>query len=117
VVREVGVDQDDDDDVWRLLRGTELVAEIHIEDADQPWLIGRLRPGPAYAEVAPLFDELRALLRADPRDSEAVRRVNDRVHEAVRMVAPHGPVAEFWLLPHGDQVWFRFSDEPFDRDD
>lgn len=107
----------EEDDVWRLMHGTEVVAEIDVEGADQPWLIGRFRPGPAYAVVAALFAEQRRLMRAIPADYEAVQRVDDRIRALVDMVAPHGPVAEFWLQVHGDEAWFRFSDEPFDRDD
>ncbi|MFI9815914.1 hypothetical protein [Saccharothrix variisporea] len=107
--------------VWRLQRGDELLGEVLVEDGDFPWLSGRFRPQPAFAEVKPLFDEELALTEAladsdSAEDVEAWERVYERIAGALTLVAPHGPVPEFLLHVQGDEAWFRWSDEPFTDD-
>jgi hypothetical protein len=102
-------------DVWRLLRGEELLGEIVIEDGDFPWLSGRFRPQPAFAEVKPLFDEELGLVESgSDEDIEAWESVYERITGSLSLVAPHGLVPEFLLHIQGDEAWFRWSDEPFD---
>ncbi|MEW1914820.1 hypothetical protein AB0442_41755 [Kitasatospora sp. NPDC085895] len=102
-------------EVWRLTRGAELVGEIEIGEADFPWLAGTFRPGPGYPAVAPWFAETLALLEAEEHE-ERFDEAYDRIAEALTLSSPEGPVAEFLLHIDGDQVWFRWSDEPFDED-
>lgn len=104
--------------VWRLQRGEELLGEIVIEDSDFPWLSGRFRPQPTFAEVRPLFDEELALVETlldseSAEDVEAWERVYERITGSLSLVAPHGLVPEFLLHIQGDEAWFRWSDEPF----
>ncbi|MEV8100563.1 hypothetical protein [Kitasatospora sp. NPDC085879] len=100
--------------VWRLTRGTELVGEIGIDEADFPWLAGTFRPGPAWAAVAPWFAETLALLETEEYDG--FDEAYERVSAELTLSAPTGPVAEFLLHIDGDRAWFRWSDEPFDQD-
>ncbi|WP_449060343.1 hypothetical protein [Planomonospora algeriensis] len=99
--------------IWRVLRGRELVGEILIEDADFPWLSGHFTPGPAFAEVKPLFDRDLELMEEQRWDEW--EEVYEEIRKAVSMVAPSGPVAEFLLHVEEDRAWFRWSDEPFDE--
>lgn len=104
--------------VWRLVRGEVLLGEIVIEDSDFPWLSGRFRPQPAFAEVKSLFDEELALSEAlceseSDEDVAAWERAYERIAGSLSLVAPHGPVPEFLLHVQGDEAWFRWSDEPF----
>jgi hypothetical protein len=101
--------------MWRLRRGDELLGEIVIEDGDYPWLHGRFRALPAFADVRPWFDEELALLDAGD-DTGRWSRAYDRITDSLSLVAPAGPVAEFLLHIRGDQARFRWTDEPFDED-
>jgi hypothetical protein len=97
--------------VWRPVRGDDLLGEIIVEDTDFPWLRGRLVPGPAFAELRPLFEQELALVEADPFNVDAWQQIYDRIVESVELTSPSGPVAEFLLHVRGDEVWFRWSDE------
>lgn len=104
-------------EVWKLVRGEELLGEIVIEDADFPWLSGRFVPQPAFADVKPLFDAELALVESGLDDNVAAwERIYDRITASVSLVSPRGPVSEFLLHVQGDEAWFRWSDEPFDED-
>ncbi|MEO3784073.1 hypothetical protein ABGB12_12125 [Actinocorallia sp. B10E7] len=95
------------------MRQDELVGEITIESVDRPWLNGRFAAGPGFPELSPLFaQELELLDRIDD-DYEVWEAVYEQITGAVELVAPHGLVAEFLLHIQDDQVWFRWSDEPF----
>lgn len=100
-------------EVWRLVRGGELLGEIVIESADFPWLSGRFVPRAAFAEVKPLFDEELALAESDA-DDDGWERIYHRITGSLSLLSPHGPVPEFLLHIQGDRAWFRWSDEPFD---
>lgn len=102
-------------EVWRLVRGEELLGRIVIESADFPWLHGRFLREPAFDDVKPLFDEELALVESDlDGDVEAWERIYDRITGALTLLSPRGRVPEFLLHVQGDEAWFRWSDEPFD---
>jgi hypothetical protein len=103
-------------DVWRLVRGEELLGEIVIHGSDFPWLTGRFVPQPAFDEVKPLFDEELVLVESGLDDQVAEwERIYDRIVDDLGLVSPHGPAAEFLLHVRGTEAWFRWSDEPFDE--
>jgi hypothetical protein len=104
----------EDDDAWLLVQDGEVVAEIEIDGADQPWLHGRLLPRPGFAAARALLDRQEELMGASPMDSDAVVDVYDRINAALTLLTPDGPAAEFWLQTREDRVWLRFSDEPLD---
>jgi hypothetical protein len=101
-----------DEDRWLLVHGDEMVAELDIDGADQPWLLGRLHPGPGFAALRPLLDEQERLMSATPTDDTALHDVYLRINDTVTLRTPEGPAAEFWLQTHGDRLWLRWSDEP-----
>ncbi|BET45727.1 hypothetical protein RGQ21_07090 [Kitasatospora aureofaciens] len=93
------------------------IGEILIEDADFPWLSGRFRAGPAYGAVRDLFVRELALVEGDGAERRAEwEAVRAEIERRVRLVSPDGPVAEFLLHIEGDRAWFRWSDEPFERE-
>jgi hypothetical protein len=108
----------EDEGVWRLVRGDELLAELVVNGGDFPWLNAEVRPAAGFAEVRPLFDdEIRRadLMDEEPEQWEAAYR---RVREVVRLLAPDGqPVPEFLLHIEGAEAWWRWSDEPFPEED
>jgi hypothetical protein len=72
----------EDERVWQLVRGDELLAELVVNGGDFPWLNAEVRPAAGFAEVRPLFDdELRRadLMEEEPEQWEAAYR---RVREA-----------------------------------
>ncbi|MYR39461.1 hypothetical protein [Streptomyces sp. DvalAA-19] len=112
-----------DGTIWRLRRGTDLVGEIAVDDADFPWLYGRFIPGPAFEPaVRQLFDRelvLMERLEEDESDesAEAWERVYGEVNRTFALVGPAGAaVAEFLLHIQGDRAWFRWSDTPFSEE-
>ncbi|MFJ3492339.1 hypothetical protein ACIPPJ_01855 [Streptomyces sp. NPDC086091] len=105
------------DRVWTVRRGAETVGEVAVDDGDFPWLSGRFTPGPAYADLAPLFARELALLEdGGAARAEEWGAVYARIEEAVELVAPDGPVAEFLLHIKDDRACFRWNDEPFEED-
>jgi hypothetical protein len=98
--------------VWRLMQGEELPAELVVTGGDFPWLNARIRAMPGFEAVRPLFEEapgagahrrrrlLASRLRPHPR--------------AVSLHNPEGrPVPEFLLHVDGNDAWWRWSDESF----
>ncbi|MFD4348495.1 hypothetical protein ACFWQ6_27105 [Streptomyces coelicoflavus] len=93
------------------------IGEILIEGADFPWLSGRFRAGPAYGAVRDLFARELALAERDDAGHWAEwETVYAEIERRVRLVSPDGPVAEFLLHIEGERAWFRWSDEPFERE-
>jgi hypothetical protein len=43
--------------VWRLMQGEELLAELVVTGGDFPWLNARIRAMPEFEAVRPLFGE------------------------------------------------------------
>ncbi|MEU6357292.1 hypothetical protein ABZ896_49675 [Streptomyces sp. NPDC047072] len=104
-------------EVWQVRSGDDGVGEILIDDADFPWLSGRFTAGPAYESVRELFARELALIERDDEDRrEEWEAAYDEITRRVSLVAPDGPVAEFLLHIEGDRAWFRWSDEPFEKD-
>ncbi|MFJ9695952.1 hypothetical protein [Kitasatospora sp. NPDC101183] len=90
---------------WQLLRGSELLGEIAVDDPDMPWQRGRFTPSPGFAEVKPWFDESAALV--DAEDYEGFERAYDPIEESLTLAAPSGPVDGFLLHIRGDEASFR----------
>ncbi|MGW3954712.1 hypothetical protein ACWEKM_28115 [Streptomyces sp. NPDC004752] len=106
-----------DGDVWYVRGGDEAVGEILIDEADFPWLSGRFTPGPAFASVRDLFARELALTDEDDEGHrERWEGVQDEIRRRVRLISPDGPVPEFLLHIEGDRAWFRWSDEPFEKE-
>jgi hypothetical protein len=108
-------------EVWHLRRGEEVLGEITITEADFPWLRGSFIARAGFAEVAPLFTEEIALgevtLDSDRvADIEAWEAAYERITNTMSLAAPSGPVAEFLLHIEEDEAWFRWSEEPLNRD-
>lgn len=103
--------------VWRLRRSDAIVADIHVNDSDFPWLRGRLTARAGFDDVAPLFARELALIQADSEADWALwEEVYQRIRDQVTPVTPDGtPVAEFLLHIDGDEAWFRWSDTSFDQ--
>jgi hypothetical protein len=69
---------------------------------------------PAFETVRGLFEDEVRLLNAEQEDWEAFDRADAAIHAAVQLVDPDGtPVPEFIVHVEGDDVWWRWSDEPF----
>ncbi|RLK54529.1 hypothetical protein [Actinokineospora cianjurensis] len=94
-------------EIWRLLRGTDLIGEITITDRDFPWLYGDFTAHPGFAEFQPLFAEELELLNADD-DHEAWESVYEKVTGSLALVSPDGPVTHFLLHIDGAEAWFRY---------
>jgi len=105
---------DHGEQVWRLMRGEELLAELIVTGGDFPWLNARIRAMPEFAACRPLFEEeLRALEQIDD-DLGSWQAAYDRIRSAVSLLYPDGrPVPEFLLHVDGEDAWWRWSDEPF----
>lgn len=63
-----------DQGVWRLVRGDELLAELVVIGGNFPWLNAEVRPEAGFAEVRPLFDD--EIRRADLMDEEMTEIVS-----------------------------------------
>ena len=104
-----------DDEAWLLVRNGEVVAEIEIDGADQPWLLGRLVPRPGFRAVRALLARQEELMRATRKDDAELTGIYDRVNAELTLLTPDGPAAEFWLRTDGDRAWLRVSYEPLDE--
>lgn len=102
--------------VWRLVQGEELLAELIVTGGDFPWLNARIRAMPGFGAVRPLFEEeLRALEHIDD-DLGSWQAAYDRIRRAVSLHYPDGrPAPEFLLHVDGEDAWWRWSDESFTR--
>ena len=105
--------------VWRLLRGEATIGEIHITDADFPWLNGRFVARDGFEDVRPLFEAELALMDHEGElDIETWESIYKQITDTLALVKADGtPVAEFLLHIKNDDAWFRWSDEPFDTDE
>lgn len=99
------------DQVWRLVRGDELIGEIHVDGGDFPWLSGTLTPAPGFTALKPHFDEELDLIEADRQeDVPAWERVVEQISSSLTLVSPDGPVADFLLHIREGRAWFRWLD-------
>jgi hypothetical protein len=107
-------------EVWTLVRGDDVLAELHVTEKDFPWLRARLVPTRGFASVAPLFAaELRALAELDatesPEAEAAWEHACTQIRSQTTLTDPDGrAVPEFLLHIDGRDAWWRWSDEPFD---
>lgn len=92
------------------------LADLVVTGGDFPWLEARLHPREGLAEVLPLFaEELRLLDKIDD-NVESWERAYEAIRNAVTLRYPNGrEVPEFLLHIDGNEVWWRWSDEPFDE--
>jgi len=103
-----------DDQVWRLRRGNELVADLIVTGGDFPWLNAAVQATPAFEELRPLFAEELRLLDQLNQNTEAWEAAYARIPQAVSLESPDGrAVPEFLLLVDGQDAWWHWSDEPF----
>jgi hypothetical protein len=100
--------------IWTPRCGEDTVATITITDSDFPWLAGRLNAKSGFEKYRALFDDELAALEREDWD-EADRRYN-AIREQLELTYPDGsPVPEFLLHIKGNEAWFRWSDEPFEK--
>ena len=104
----------DDAQIWQLVDGEGVLAELVVTGGDFPWLNAEVRPTGRFERIRPLFEEeLRRLDRLDD-DLASWEAAYDRIRHAVRLLAPDGrPVPEFLLHIDGHDAWWRWSDDPF----
>ena len=103
-----------DDQVWRLRRGDELVADLIVTGGDSPWLNATVQATPAFEELRPLFAEELRLLDQLNQNTEAWEAAYARILQAVSLESRDGrAVPEFLLHVDGQDAWWRCSDEPF----
>ncbi|MEV6242151.1 hypothetical protein [Lentzea sp. NPDC051838] len=104
-------------DVWRLHRGSQVVALLTVTGGDFPWMHARVETLPGFDEFRPVFLELEQALDAEEYERAAV--LDERVCELFTMTYPDGEqVPEFWLRIYADgTAGWRWSDEPFDDED
>jgi hypothetical protein len=104
----------DGEQVWHLLRGEELVAELVVNGGDFPWLNARVRAASGLEEVRPLFEEELRLLEHIDNDVGAWEAAYESIRGTVHLRFPEGhPLPEFLLHIRGEDAWWRWSDEPF----
>ncbi|WP_431883265.1 hypothetical protein [Micromonospora gifhornensis] len=111
--------RDDQCDVWTLHRRDDggLLADLVVTGGDFPWLNAHVRPTEGFPEVRPLFAEELRLLDHIDQNGESWERAYDAVRNAVTLRYPQGrEVPEFLLHIEGDEAWWRWSDEPFDKE-
>jgi hypothetical protein len=103
--------------MWTLHSGEERIADLVVTGGDFPWLHARVRPYPGLEELRPLFDEERRLLDELDNHVEAWEAAYEQVRASVTLRYPDGrTVPEFLLHLDGDEAWWRWSDETFDRE-
>ena len=102
---------------WLLKSGDTLIGSIDVTGTDQPWFTGHFYPESGFAEFDDLFKRELALVEGNLKD-EIVHweEVYGRITTRLRLLKPNGTVVPEYLLHiRGDEAWFRFSDEPFER--
>jgi hypothetical protein len=100
--------------VWQLLRGEEVVAELVVDGGDFPWLNARVQAAPGFEEIRPLFEEELRLLDNIDENVQAWEAAYENIRRTVHLRYPEGrQVPEFLLHIRGEDAWWRWSDEPF----
>jgi len=98
-------------DIWRLLRGDAVVAELVVEGPDMPWFVGRVQTRPAFEPLRPLFAEVRRLVDQPQFDEPAWSAAVERTWQEARLVAADGrDVSEWVLYLDGSQARWRWTD-------
>ena len=97
---------------WQLRAGEQLLADLVVTGADQPWLLARFVPTPEFESVRGLFDESLRLSEsvADKVGWAAWQRAYDRILDAVSLIDPDGwRVASFLLHIDGGTATWRWD--------
>jgi hypothetical protein len=104
-------------EIWHLHAGGRIVAELHVTDPDFPWLNAIVVRKDGFGAIAPLFeDEIRQLERMGDEETPEWTAVYERIRVLTRLTYPDGrDVPEYLLHIDGDEAWWRWSDEPFDK--
>jgi len=103
----------DGSEVWQLRSRGEVVARIHVQASDFPWLVGRFDPEPGFADLKPLFDHEVALVDSgNDMDYDAWEAVQHQIDQLTSLIKPDGrQVTDFVLHIRGDEASFRWLDE------
>jgi hypothetical protein len=98
-------------DVWRVLRGDVLVAELVVEGPDMPWFRGHARTTSAFEPLKPLFADVRRLVDQPDFDEPAWYAAVKRLWEQLQLVGADGrPVSEWALYIDGTEARWRWAD-------
>lgn len=95
-------------ELWQLLRGTDLLAELRVQEIDQPWFYCALDPKPSYSSVSPVFAREAALL--DSGDEDARKAAAAAIKElALTLSSPSRgeSFSDFILHIKEQRAWFR----------
>lgn len=95
-------------ELWQLLHGSDLLAELRVEEVDQPWFYCSLDPKPAYSAVSPVFAREAALL--DSRDEDAREAASAAIKDlGLTLSSPSRgeSFSDFVLHIKEQRAWFR----------
>jgi hypothetical protein len=85
-------------EIWLVVHGEELVAELEVERRDAPWLHGRALRRPGFSALSSLFDGKQRLAACTHPDPDAWASAYRRLRAAVRLIAPDGREAPEFIL-------------------
>jgi hypothetical protein len=106
-----------DSQAWTLYRGDERIADLVVDSGDFPWLNAQVYPHRGFDDVRPLFVEELRLLDGIDNHLDAWEAAYQQVRATVTLRYPDGrTVPEFLLHIDGEEAWWRWSDETFDRE-
>jgi hypothetical protein len=95
-----------------LKQGELLLGTLETTDLDQPWVICKFTPTPAFEAVKPLFDaELELIEGSDDLEIDAWEMAYSRIDElGLQLVPVNGEpsISEFVLHIDGSEAWFRY---------
>ena len=121
-------------DTWRLFRDGQVIGEFVVDGGDFPWLNAGFHPKEGFDQVRKLFkDDLRLLELAgppplpdyicpmNPWDRQVALALRDRIEHVtgrpwLDAIASQLHVSEFILHIEGNRAWWRWTDEPFERE-
>jgi hypothetical protein len=85
-------------EIWLVLSGEELVAELEVEGVDPPWFYGRVVRRDGFWPLQPLVDREQLLADRVDHDPAAWATVYRRVRREVQLLRPDGHVAPEFIL-------------------
>jgi Peptidase A4 family len=95
-------------EIWLVVRGEELIAELDAERLDPPWFCGHVTRRSGFWALQALFDREQQLARRVHRDPAAWAHAYRRVRSEVRLLRPDGhPASEFILHIDGPRARWR----------
>ena len=106
-------------DTWRLFRDGQVIGEFVVDGGDFPWLNAGFHPKEGFDQVRKLFKDDLRLLELAEKDGvwEDWERSYGRIRSTLSLAAPDGHhVSEFILHIEGNRAWWRWTDEPFERE-